>query len=305
MKTVLITGAHGFIGRYCAREFSNQGYRVMGIGHGNWDNAAADTGMDFFLESDITFEQLASLPWHPDIIVHAAGSGTVSFSLSHPMQDFERSVATTAAVLEYARLADHNPIIVLISSAAVYGSTDKNKIAEDTPSSPKSPYGVHKRMAEQLCREYSEHFGVKSSVIRFFSVYGPGLRKQLFWDACRWMSLLENRLSLEFYGTGNETRDWLHARDAALLIRLVGEHNRAGLVVNGGTGKAVAVHDVLKWLADEVEWRGSISFNRIVRSGDPEHLCADCVRAGYLGWKPSVSLSDGLAEYVTWFRRIV
>lgn len=303
MKTVLITGAHGFLGRHCAGEFSRQGYRVMGIGHGRWDDsAAAAAGIDVWLEGDISLEKLASLPWCPDIIVHAAGSGSVSFSLSHPMHDFERSVTTTLAVLEYARLADHALRIVLISSAAVYGCTDKVKIAEDIPSRPTSPYGVHKCMAEQLCSSYSEHFGVESSVIRFFSVYGPGLRKQLLWEACRRMSTAEVGETLEFFGTGSETRDWLHAGDAAQLVRLVGEHAHGDLVINGGTGEAVAVYDVLKHLADEMGWRGTIGFNGIVRTGDPGHLCADRTRAAHLGWSPSVSLSDGFADYVAWFR---
>lgn len=303
MKTVLITGAHGFLGRYCAAEFSRQGYRVMGIGHGTWDNSAvAGAGIDFWLEGDISLEQLVSLPWRPDIIVHAAGSGSVSFSLSHPMQDFERSVTTTLTVLEYARLAGYAPRIVLISSAAVYGCADESQIAEDTSLHPTSPYGVHKRMAEQLCFAYGEHFAVESSVIRFFSVYGPGLRKQLLWEACRRMSTAEASEPLEFFGTGSETRDWLHAKDAALLVRLVGEHAHAGLVINGGTGEAVAVCDILKHLAVEMRWRGTIGFNGIVRTGDPGHLCADRTRAGKLGWSPSVPLSDGLADYVAWFR---
>jgi UDP-glucose 4-epimerase len=303
MKTVLITGAHGFIGRYCAREFSSQEYRVMGIGHGTWDDSSvADVGIDFWLEGDITLEQLALLPWNPDIIVHAAGSGSVTFSLLHPMQDFERSVTSTLVLLEYARLASHAPRIILISSAAVYGSTKEIKAAESGLLHPKSPYGVHKCIAEQLCREYQEHFEVESSVIRFYSVYGPGLRKQLLWEACRRISAAEPNETLEFYGTGNETRDWLHVQDAALLIRLVGEHVSTGLIVEGGTWKAIAVCDILKNLVVMMGWEGKIGFNGIVRSGDPEHLCADGHHLGYLGWNSSISLSEGLAEYVAWFR---
>jgi len=302
-KTVLITGAHGFLGRYCAAEFCRQGYRVMGIGHGSWDNAAAAAaGVEMWVEGSITLENLASLPLRPDIIVHAAGSRSVSYSLSNPMQDFESSVTTTLAVLEFARLAAHSMRIVLISSAAVYGSTDINRITEDTPACPTSPYGIHKHMAEQLCSSYRQHFGVESTVIRFFSVFGPGLRKQLLWEACCRMSSAEAPKSLEFFGTGNETRDWLHARDAALLVRLAGEYAHDGLVINGGTGEAISVSDIIERLAAEMGWSGRISFNKIVRNGDPEHLCADCVRSGHLGWVPSVSLSDGLADYTAWFR---
>jgi UDP-glucose 4-epimerase len=236
MKTVLITGAHGFLGRYCAAEFASNGYRVIGIGHGAWSAAeAAAAGVDLWFERDVSLTALAELPGCPDAIVHAAGSGSVSFSLSRPREDFERSVETTLALLEYARLADGAPHLVLLSSAAVYGCAGAEPLAVDVPSHPTSPYGVHKNLAEQLCASYRDHFGVASSVIRFFSVYGPGLKKQLLWEACSRMSAAPSRNILEFFGSGAETRDWLHAVYAARLVRMVAEHHQGGLVVNGWT----------------------------------------------------------------------
>lgn len=303
MKTVLITGAHGFLGRYCAAEFSRHGYQVTGLGHGAWDAVeAAAAGVDLWLAGDITLSALAALPCCPDVIVHAAGSGSVTYSLAHPREDFERSVDTTAALLEYARLASRPPRLVLLSSAAVYGCSEVSPLSIDTPTNPTSPYGVHKSMAEQLCVSYGEHFGAPSSVIRFFSVYGEGLKKQLLWEACRRMSVAASGTTLEFFGSGSETRDWLHACDAARLVRLVAEHSRSGLVVNGGVGAAVSVRDILEPLAAAMEWRGAISFNGMVRPGDPEHLCADISDAMKLGWSPAVTLSDGLARYAAWFR---
>lgn len=303
MKTVLISGAHGFLGRYCAAEFARHGYRVAGIGHGDWRDAPASAvGVDLWLEGDITLARLAELAISPDVIVHAAGSGSVGFSLAHPREDFERSVDTTLALLEYARCAPQPPRLVLLSSAAVYGCADAAQLAPETPLLPTSPYGVHKCLAEQLCDSYCNHFGVPTSIIRFFSVYGEGLRKQLLWEACRRMSSAQSGTALEFFGAGSETRDWLHATDAARLVRLVAEDPRGGLVCNGGTGTAVAVRDILEQLADAMAWRGPIGFNGVVRQGDPTHLCADVTRALQLGWRPTMTLADGLAAYAGWFK---
>ncbi len=304
MKTVLITGARGFLGRYCAAEFARNGYRVIGVGHGAWPAVeAAAAGVDLWLERDVSLTALSELPGCPDTIVHAAGSGSVSFSLSRPREDFERSVDTTLALLEYARLADGAPHLVLLSSAAVYGCAGAAPLGVDVPPQPTSPYGVHKNMAEQLCTSYRDHFGVSSSVIRFFSVYGPGLKKQLLWEACNRMNTSAPREVLEFFGSGAETRDWLHAVDAARLVRLMAEHRQGGLVVNGGTGSASAVREILNHLADAMDWKGTINFNGVVRTGDPEFLCSDIRHTVRLGWSPTVALSEGLAGYVDWFRR--
>lgn len=304
-KTVLISGAHGFLGRYCAAEFASKGYRVVGIGHGTWqDFPASSCGVELWLEGDVTLARLAELTVIPDVIVHAAGSGSVGFSLSHPQEDFARSVDTTVALLEYARSLAIPPQVLLLSSAAVYGRAESTLLTTDMPLQPTSPYGVHKGLAEQLCASYRTHFGIPASIIRFFSVYGEGLRKQLLWEACRRMGSAVAGEALEFFGTGTETRDWLYAGDAARLVRLVAEHAECGMIVNGGTGHAVCVREVLTQLAAALQWQGEIHFNGIVRPGDPEHLCADISGSNRLGWQPLRSLHDGLTGYANWFRSV-
>ena len=162
----------------------------------------------------------------PDVIVHCAGSGSVGFSMTHPYQDFQRTVATTLAVLEYARLYAPRARVAYPSSAGVYGEVQKLPIAETDPLSPASPYGVHKRFAEELCASYAQHFGIAVAVVRLFSVYGAGLRKQLLWDASQKIMRGENR----FFGTGEEIRDWLHVEDAASLLIAAAGHASAQAV---------------------------------------------------------------------------
>lgn len=212
-KTVLITGAAGFIGRYAAYEFSRNGWYVSGIGWGEWPDCNS-YGLSAWNNSDVNITSLLEFADKPDVIVHCAGGASVGFSVEHPAADFDMTVRTTSHVLEFIRL--HSPATRLVypSSAAVYGQVKNLPITEDTPLNPMSPYGLHKQMAESLCQLYSLQFGVLSAVVRLFSIYGNGLHKQLLWDACQKFSSGKNI----FFGTGKEVRDWLHVEDAARLL---------------------------------------------------------------------------------------
>ena len=303
MKTVLITGAHGFLGRYCAREFSNRGFRVIGLGYGSWDGESPeDLGIQRWIESAVDLDVLRSIAEPVHVIVHCAGSGAVGYSLTNPMQDFEMTVDTTLAVLEFMRLAAPAATLVYPSSTAVYGCRDDAPIPETAPLLPVSPYGVHKKIAEDLCFSYAHSFGIKVSAIRFFSIYGNGLRKQLLWDACCRISEA-CRGEVEFFGTGTELRDWLHVQDAAALIYAVGCSQEPGQVLNGGCGNGVTVRDVLTMIAEGLGGGVKITFNGLEREGDPKHFCADTARSLALGWQPRVPLSEGVGNYIAWFKK--
>ncbi len=295
----MITGAGGFIGRHVAKAFRASGRDVVGIGHGSWSaDEAREWGLCSWHPGDVTLAALTECAREPDVVVHCAGSGRVGFSLAHPYEDFRRNVDTTAAVLEYLRIHAPRAILVLLSSAAVYGDAVPGAISEATPASPLSPYGVHKQLAEQLCEAHARYFGLRTVVLRLFSVYGPGLRKQLLWDACQ--RLKAN--APEFSGTGAELRDWLHVSDAAALIKVLAGTNPAGYrVLNGGTGTGTPVSEVLAELAAALGTREA-RFNGEQRPGDPLSLVADASRACALGWQPQYDWRRGVREYADWFR---
>lgn len=314
MGTVWVIGARGFLGRHASACFAQAGYSVAGLGLGAPEDVAVDelplmrvAGRLAWVEAAISTEALDALQrltGQPDIVLHAAGSGAVGPSFTDPLRDFRLAVETTAIVLDHLRRQAPRSRFVLPSSAAVYGVQSAGPIDESVAPNPVSPYGAHKLAAEALCRGANAAFGQKISIIRYFSLYGPTLRKQLLFDLGQKLQKAPARLSMS--GTGNETRDLLHAQDAASLAMLAGTVNddTSFLIVNGGTGRAVSVREVCESLARALGLATTFDFNGEVRPGDPPHLCAGTRELAALGFIPRHDLDDGVATYAAWLQKI-
>ncbi len=296
-KTALVTGAAGFIGRHVSRRLADDGWKVMGIGHGQ--APSAEWGLTYWRESPVTKSALLELPDLPSLIIHCAGSGSVAASIAEPETDRQKTVESTRELLEYVRDQVPQASLVYPSSAAVYGICEMHPIPVKQTLNPVSPYGMHKRDAEQLIRNFSANHGLKVAIVRLFSVYGPGLRKQLLWDACKRMYQGE----CLFYGTGDETRDWLHVEDAASLLVLAAIHaSRLCPIVNGGSGSSTTNRAVLQQLAKAIGSPAMPEFNLQTRPGDPLHYHANISDTASWGWRPGIPLEKGIEQYINWFR---
>ncbi len=307
IRTAWITGAHGFIGRYVARIACARGILVGGIGHGAWtDREALEDGVHYWLNSDITVSsliQLARLSGMPDVIFHLAGGSSVGTAAANPFEDFLRTVVSTANLLEWLRQHSPTTRLVAVSSAAVYGAGHDGPISESACMSPVSPYGFHKLMMEEVCRSYAASYGLPVVIPRPFSVYGPGLRKQLLWDLCE---KIRGGRQVELGGTGDERRDWVHVSDLArCLIGVAHRAERSAPVVNIGTGVSSSVREVVEKIARV--WARNASYVPILfsgqsRPGDPVSLVPNIDRMRSWGVIPTVTIADGLDEYIDWYR---
>lgn len=305
MAIVWITGAKGFIGRHLALHLYRLGHEVYGIGHGIWPQLeSSQWGLSGWANGDIDSANLEAMRRSgglPSRVFHLAGGSSVGTSIASPLEDFSRTVNTSARLLEWLRVSAPEARLVVVSSAAVYGSRYDDPIGEDFPTGPVSPYGHHKLMMEELCRSYVETFGVRCTIVRLFSVYGPELRKQLLWDLCSKLS--SEAPVLRLGGSGRELRDWTEIRDVVRLLDTISVVDGDDLVLlNGGSGVATPVSSITELLVNAWGKRTKIEFVGEARPGDPFSLVARPDALANRGFNWEISLSDGIASYVRWFK---
>jgi UDP-glucose 4-epimerase len=253
---------------------------------------------------DVTFDNLNALAADlgmPDVIVHLAGGSHVGASIERPAEDFRRTVASAQNLFEWVRTRSPATRLVVASSAAVYGNAGVSPIPEDTPYAPVSPYGTHKAMVEMLALAYGRQYGLNAAVVRLFSVYGPGLRKQLVYEL--FQRLMRGERGISLGGTGQETRDFLFISDAAgMLLDAAGAAGPDVPLLNGATGKAVTIarlaHAIAAGFGD-----ASIRFTGLSRKGDPASLVGSISRSMAAGLSAPTGLEAGVAATRAWIEQ--
>lgn len=294
---VLIIGSKGFIGSHLLQFFNNSTQSDV------W---SADVVVDYedkkyFLidASNSDFEDIFNRQDF-DICINCSGAASVSESLKNPQRDFYLNSLNVFNILNSIRKHQPDCKFLNLSSAAVYGNPSQLPISESAACIPLSPYGYHKRNAELICEEFSRFYGLKSCNLRIFSAYGNGLKKQLFWDLAQ--KSKENNI-LNLFGTGQESRDFIHIDDIIQSIDLVinkGDFD-AG-IYNIANGKEVTIEFAANILIEAMGWNGSLSFNQLNRAGDPLNWCANIDKLKELGYKKTVDIVGGLRMYAEWLR---
>ena len=295
---VLITGTSGFIGHHVALEFQRKGYDVVG-----WDRVEANTGFPTMKIDMFDVEEVAKLLSFspPDIIIHCAGLADVGKSVANPIMDYHSNVTITHDLLfTLHKLGLEKTRFVFLSSAGVYGNPVSLPITEDMLLNPLSPYAVHKVMCEDICKYFSENYKMNVKVARVFSAYGVGLKKQIFWDMYQKQ---KKTGQLNMFGTGNESRDFIHVDDVIQALFLLATTDSQYVTYNVANGMEVTIKEVVKMFAEAVGiMEENITFNGVVREGDPLNWRADITRIQELGYKRTVDMQKGIEEYVKWVK---
>jgi len=298
---VFVTGINGFLGRHIAEEFRRAGYEVSGVDVVPSDDASFRTG-ETYRRMELPDKALGELLGEiaPDICVHCAGGASVAGSIRDPAADFKSSVVVTEQLLGALRKSAPQCRAIFLSSAAVYGQPTQWPVTEDDPIRPLSPYGYHKRICELLFEQAAQIDGLPTASLRIFSAYGPGLGRQVLWEMA---DQLVGGKPLELRGTGDETRDFIHAADVARAARVIAEKApAAGEVYNVATETETSIREAAGMICSHFPGASAPQFRGQPIKGDPQRWRADCSRLRALGFSPTLTLEEGLAAVVRWAR---
>ncbi len=290
---ILIIGSDGFIGSNVVKYFKLQGFNVY----------CADITLkeeDNYQVINAEFPNFSKLFYQQkfDVCINASGAANVQFSYNNSALDYTLNVSNVYHILDSIRT--HNPQCKFInfSSAAVYGNPESLPIKETSFTNPLSPYGWHKMQSEQVCKEFSIFFNVSTINLRVFSAFGPGLKKQLFWDLYQ-KSLTNQTVSI--YGTGNESRDFIYISDLVRVVDLAIKNAEfKGECINVANGEEIYIKDVAQTYFELLD--KSYSFSGNIKIGDPKNWVADISKIKSWGYYPQVSIKDGLHNYIKWVK---
>jgi UDP-glucose 4-epimerase len=296
MTKVLIVGSKGFIGSNAVAFFQNKGYETWGCGISEHSDDSYYFRVDRFNQDySAIFEAIKF-----DLCINASGSQGVAFSMENPHDDFRMNVDNTFALLNAIRINNPSCRFINLSSAAVYGNQKTLPINETVKLNPLSPYGYHKMIAEQLVDQFTKVYGLQTCSFRIFSAYGPGLRKQLFWDIYQ-KSMNTVTGEVQLFGTGDETRDFVYIDDVLNAIFAVWERNLFnGEVFNLASGEETSIREAASIFLNEQNPTLSLTFNAIQKSGDPLYWKADIRKLKQINFKTTTTLQQGLRLYSQW-----
>lgn len=293
---VLIIGCNGFIGSHAFRYFTEKKYHVTGC------DIQKVNAATFLLEPDLSNLPLLFKSQQFNICINASGSATVGFSIQNEEKDYILNFKNVQLILDCIKNEQANCKFINLSSAAVYGNPQTLPVSEEAATMPISPYGKHKLMSEQLINQYVAQYQLQAISLRIFSVYGVGLKKQLFWDIYQ-KSKRNN--CIELYGNGNETRDFIHVDDLLRAIEIIiHKADFNGKSINVAAGVGLTIKEAAITLLNNLDPGFELQFSGVQNPADPRFWQADITQLKKMGFNPLVKLADGLNKYALWLKEL-
>ncbi len=312
-RTILVTGAAGFIGSHTARALVQRGDRVIGLDNFNdyYDPARKHAnveairalGGDFELVTgDIRDRALVSRVFstHPlHAVVHLAAMAGVRASVSDPWLYYDVNVTGTLNLLEAAR--EHgNPNFVFASTSSAYGRTERRPFDErDASDRPLAPYPASKRAAELLGHSYHHIHGTDFTALRFFTVYGPQGRPDMM--AYLVLESMRRGTPLPLYNGGLMYRDWTFIADIVQGVVAAADRRLGYEIINLGRGEPVLLKDFVDELAKLSGKRGHL-VDAPMMAADVSYTFASIDKARrLLDYTPRFSVQEGVRRFYDWY----
>ena len=300
---VLVTGGAGFIGSHLVTRLLKEGFEVVML-----DNLSTGSleklklcleNENFrFVKGSIVDEQVVRDALRDvEAVFHLAAITSVPYSVEYPDVTREVNVDGTRKLLEECLSAGVERFIY-VSSCAVYGEPEYLPIDEKHPARPVSPYAESKLEAERLCREFQKAYGLKTTIVRPFNVYGPRMKGGRYGGViARFIERLRSNKPPIIYGDGTQTRDFVHVWDIInALMHTLNNQKAIGEIFNVASGVATSIGQLAKLVMELSGVDGLKPLYRPARNGDIKHSYADISKAkARLGYEPKISLREGVA----------
>lgn len=308
----LVTGGAGFIGSTLVNRVSKNAEIVIvdDLSMGDLKNIEGLAERQIqFVEGSVTDTDLMKRVLSNnqfDYIFHFAAVASVADSVARPVETHQVNFESVLNLLEFCRNYQNDlKRLVFASSAAVYGDEPTLPKAEESVIRPLTPYAVDKFAAERYALNYATLYGVPTSAVRFFNVYGPNQNPASPYSGV--LSILTDRyqkrlngeeVSFTLFGDGSQTRDFVFIEDVVDALLLVAESAESlANVYNVGTGDAISLNDVIKVYRDFLKTDLPIH-HEAVRSGDIPASYANIAKLKSLGYAPKYTILSGIQAYL-------
>lgn len=308
---ILVTGCAGFIGAAVSRILIDRGHTVYGIDNLNhaydlvlkWKRLESLRPLDGFefAQMDITDGQTTGATFARqrfDAVINLAAHAGVRQSADAPQQFYNSNVVGTINLLENCQRYGVDRF-VLASSSSVYGDSEGPFSEASRTEAPISPYAASKKAAEDICYTYHHLYGIDTTVLRFFSVYGPAGRPDM--SVFRFIRDVVEGRKLTVFGDGRQSRDFTYIDDIASGVAAAVEKTGGFNIINLGAGNTVTLCEMIS----EIE--NAAQMPAVVRFTDPDPLDVRATWADIsaakklLDWSPKVTLGEGIRETVCWY----
>lgn len=330
-KTILVTGAAGFIGSHTAQTLVSRGDRVIGLDNLNdyYDPARKRANLQevqqaleksgqadafTFVEGDIRDKQMVSELFDSDkfdAITHLAAMAGVRVSIENPHVYYDVNLTGTLNLLDAAvgrtkgkGKPDLLPTFVFASTSSVYGNTKQIPfIEQDAADRPLAPYAASKRGGELLGYSYHHLYGLAFTALRFFTVYGPRGRPDMM--AYKVLDNIFTGREVPLYNSGQMHRDWTFVSD--IVQGIVGAVDRplGYEVINLGRGQPVLLAEFVKMIEQLAGKQANLVPTPMVEA-DMAYTYADITKAQeLLGYDPKLSVKEGVSQFWEWYKQIV
>lgn len=299
MRCVLITGGAGFIGHHLAKAWLERGaqVRVLDNFRTGYRRNIESLGVELFEGSTENAELVAQAATGVQVIHHFAAVVSVPESVENPHLTESINITGTLNLLGAARKAGVQKI-VFASSSAVYGNTERPQHRETDLPVPQSPYAITKLAGEHYMEMARLLFSVPTVSLRYFNVFGPRQDPNSPYAAAiaKFTASAQAGLPLTIFGTGEQTRDFIHVSDVVAANLLAAETGSG--VYNVSRNEKITVNELARLIIQQSGSGSEIEYQP-ARPGDVLHSRGNSDRLMALGWKPQVSLEAGIAELIS------